>query len=331
MLISKTPYRVSFFGGGTDYEGWYKHNSGSFISMSIDKFCYIYARHLPPFFEYQSRIVWSKIEQVNDVEQIIHPVIREGLKLERIKDIELHHIGDLPARSGLGSSSSFSVGLLNVLRAMKGQETNKSKLAIDAIKLERDILSESGGIQDQIAAAFGGFNYVEIEKNGEFNVQTIELKQETKLEFESSLLLVFTGLFRNSFEIAAEQTSKLSKNFIQLEMLSNITNKANSILKQASFVKDFGELLNETWQVKKEINKKISNTVIDEIYDTAMQSGAFGGKLLGAGAGGFMIFVIPENNMSNVRASLDKFIQVPVKIDYSGSQVYENKSIFRGE
>ena len=202
MFTSRTPYRVSFFGGGTDYEGWFKENGGSFISMGIDKYCYINVRELPPFFDYNSRIVWSKIEQVKDVNDIQHPAIRTGLQNEGVNNVELHHIGDLPARSGLGSSSSFSVGLLHVLRKFRGVETDKYSLSRDAIYLERVLLNEAGGVQDQIAASYGGLNFVEIEKDGSFSVDPIKLSADARLSFESSLLLVFTGIFRNSFELS---------------------------------------------------------------------------------------------------------------------------------
>jgi D-glycero-alpha-D-manno-heptose-7-phosphate kinase len=330
MYISKTPYRISFFGGGTDYRPWFSENGGSFISMSIDKYCYIYARHLPPFFDYQNRIVWSKIEQVNSLNEIQHPAIKAGLKLERVNCVELHHMGDLPARSGLGSSSSFSVGLLHVLRRMKDIYPTPEALAYGAINLERNIMLEAGGIQDQIAAAYGGFNHVSIEKNGKFLVNPIILTEESRREFETSLLLVFTGIFRNSFELAGQNLNSMRQTSHQLEKIAQLTKEAASILSQRMFIKDFGQLLNETWRAKKSINKNISNNVVDEIYATAIGAGAYGGKLLGAGAGGFMIFVIPKNSMKNVKDALQKLITLPVKIDKTGTQAYQQSSKFEG-
>jgi D-glycero-alpha-D-manno-heptose-7-phosphate kinase len=326
MFTSRTPYRVSFFGGGTDYEGWFKENGGSFISMGIDKYCYLNIRDLPPFFEYKNRIVWSKIEHVEDTKDILHPAIRNGLQLEDVKNVELHHIGDLPARSGLGSSSSFSVGLLHVLRKFNGSHTDKCELAKDAIHLERVLLNEAGGIQDQIAASYGGLNFVEIQKDGSFNVKPINLSEDGRLSFEHSLLLVFTGIFRNSFELASEQSSNISKTSDQLEKISRITLEAKSLLTQTDFVKDFGELLNETWQAKKSINSKISNSTVDEIYDIAMSAGAYGGKLLGSGAGGFMIFVVPPNKTTSVNNALSGLIKTSIKIDQFGTQSYQSNT-----
>lgn len=326
MFTSRTPYRVSFFGGGTDYEGWYKHKNGAFISMGIDKYCYINVRDLPPFFNYANRIVWSKIEQVNRVADIEHPAIRVGLESEGVKNIELHHIGDLPARSGLGSSSSFSVGLLHVLRKYKGIETDRYNLAKDAITLERVILSEAGGIQDQIAASYGGLNFVEIERDGSFHVNPVNLSCDSKLQFEQSLLLVFSGIFRNSFELASEQTRNIQKTAIQLEKINQLTLSAKSLFSQLDFVKDFGELLNETWHTKREMNSKISNQVVDNIYDTAISAGAYGGKLLGSGAGGFMIFVVPQNKVKSVKTALRGLVQTSIKIDPVGSVCFRNNS-----
>lgn len=322
MITSKTPYRVSFFGGGTDYEGWYKENGGSFISMAINKYCYLNVRYLPPFFDYKSRIVWSKIEHVNDISEIQHPAIRVALETEGLDAIELHHIGDLPARSGLGSSSSFSVGILKALRDLKGEKTDKYSLARDAINLERVLLKEAGGIQDQIAAAYGGFNHVEIFKNGDFRVENLMLDKEKSHSLESSLLLVFTGIFRNSYEIAEQQSQNILKNSDQINMISGLTSQARKILLQSDFVRDFGELLSETWHAKKLLDPSISNPVIDEIYNTAILSGAFGGKLLGAGAGGFMIFVVPCGKMKDVKDSLSRLIQVSIEIDHVGTQVF---------
>ena len=330
MFTSRTPYRVSFFGGGTDYKGWYAKNGGAFISMGIDKYCYLNVRKLPPFFHYKNRLVWSKIEQVERISDIQHPAIRAGLEYENVKDIELHHIGDLPARSGLGSSSSFAVGLLNVLRMLRGEMTEKYKLAKDAIHLERVILNEAGGIQDQIAATYGGLNYVKIEQDGNFEVTKINLDQDKRKMLESSLLLVFTGIFRNSYELASEQSSNITKTTEQLKAIAQMVETARLILEQSDFVKDFGDLLNETWHAKKAINKKISNSVVDQIYDSAIQAGAYGGKLLGAGAGGFMIFIVPPNKMKNVQKSLGQLIHTGVKMDLYGTQAYPSNLGLKG-
>lgn len=322
MVITRTPYRISFFGGGTDYSGWFSDHGSSIISMGIDKYCHLYLRDLPPFFAYRNRVVWSKIEQVDNASDIQHPAIRTALIHEEVSDIELHHIGDLPARSGLGSSSSFAVGLLHGLRALRGGKTNKYDLAVDAIHLERELLGEAGGIQDQIAAAYGGFNCIEISKSGSFKVEEVSLTADSRHEFEQSLLLVFTGIFRNSFEVAAEQLNAGTQRKRNLEKIADLTQQAKSILRQRSFVKDFGELLNETWSAKKAISGNVSNSKIDEIYSTALECGAYGGKLLGAGAGGFMVFLVPEKNMCRVRKGLAPLIKTSVKIDSEGTQAF---------
>ena len=331
MLISKTPYRVSLFGGGTDYPAWFSQNGGAFLSMSINKYCYIYARPLPPFFDYTSRIVWSKIEKVNSVSEISHPAIREALKMEQCDNIEIHHIADLPARSGLGSSSSFSVGLLNVLKLMKNRQQDKKTLAQAAINLERNILSEAGGIQDQIAAAHGGFNFVEINNDGSYELEKINLDHTERESFENSLLLVFSGLFRNSYELASEQTNNISKSISQLKDIQSLAYEARRVLQSSSFVKPIGQLLNETWLAKRSISKNISNNTVDEIYNSAIAAGAYGGKLLGAGAGGFMIFVVPENNMKVVKAALSGLITLPIKISNNGSVAYTSSHEKVGE
>ena len=321
MFVSRTPYRVSFFGGGTDYTDWFSENGGSFLSMAINKYCYLQYRNLPPFFEYKNRIVWSKIEEVDYISDITHPVVRAALELEKIKNVEIHHIGDLPARSGLGSSSSFAVGMLNVLRYSQGTIATKKQLALDAIELERTILMEAGGIQDQIATAYGGLNYVTIKPSGDFEVSNIHISVEKKVEFENSLLLVFTGIFRNSFEVVDTQIKNMPKSTKQLETISDLTKEACSVFKSDNFIQEFGKLLNLTWLTKKSLSDKITNPLIDEIYDEAIHAGAYGGKLLGAGAGGFMVFVVPPNAMDGVKSRLSKLIKVQVRIDEAGAIV----------
>ena len=321
MITTRTPYRVSFFGGGTDFEEWFREHGGAFLSMAIDKYCYIHCRELPPFFDYKSRIVWSKIEQVNCSSEVTHPVIRSALEMENIENVEIHHVGDLPARSGLGSSSAFTVGVLGALRSMKNDVSSARQLALDAIHLERNLLKEAGGIQDQIATAFGGLNYVNIKTDGTFEVQQINLSPDQRNEFEQSLLLVFTGIFRNSFEVADSQVRNIPQRRTQLQRLQGLTAEARSLFSNSDFIRDFGLLLNETWAIKKELSTKITNSQVDMIYDTAIRAGAYGGKLLGAGAGGFMVFVVPARSREKVKKALHSLIQVPISIDEKGTVV----------
>jgi D-glycero-alpha-D-manno-heptose-7-phosphate kinase len=321
LIISKTPFRISFFGGGTDYKDWYTENGGKFLSMGIDKYCYLNCRDLPPFFSYNNRIVWSKIEQVLKSSEIVHPTVRNCLEVLKMENLEIQHNGDLPARSGLGSSSSFCVGLLNALHRMQGKNCSHYELAKQAIEIERVIMNEAGGIQDQIAVSYGGLNYVNIKNDGDFSLEKIILEKEKKSEFEHSLMLVFTGVFRNSFEIAEDKIKNITKRSIELENISRITNEAKNSFASSSFLRDFGGLLNETWHNKKKLSSKVSNNEIDEIYKTAIDAGAYGGKLLGAGSGGFMVFVVPKSNRINVENSLAKLIKVPIRIDDSGSTI----------
>ena len=321
MILTQTPYRISFFGGGTDYREWYEKNGGSFISMSIDKYCHIFVRHLPPFFPYKSRVVWSKIEQVMSNSDITHPVVAAALTDAKIEQVELHHIGDLPARSGLGSSSSFVVGLIHGLSKLKGEVISREELAKAAIDLERNTLGELGGIQDQIAVTFGGMNVVNIQKNGEFMLEPVELNGHKLEQFESSLMLVFTGLFRTSTEVLEGYPKNSAQYNRSLENIAKITEQAKSVLTSTTLAQDFGVLMNETWHLKKQLSQNISNTQIDEIYSEAMSAGAYGGKLLGAGAGGFMVFSVPVEKKKAVENRLRKLIHVPVKLDKQGATV----------
>ena len=322
MIISRTPYRISFFGGGTDYHAWYQEHGGQVISTSINKYCYINARILPPFFEHRSRIVWSIIEMVKENYDITHPSIRETLKFLGIDEgIEIHHNGDLPARSGLGSSSTFTVGLLNALYTLNGYIANKGQLASEAIYVERELIKENVGVQDQIAAAFGGLNKITINQNGSYNVNKIELNPLKKRELKSHLMLFFTGIARTASEIAATKISSIPNKYYELSEMYKMVDIAIDILENSSDIKEFGKLLHESWLFKRSISDAISNNIIDEIYDTAMKNGAIGGKLLGAGGGGFMlIFAEPENH-DNIRSSLANLIEIPFDFEDTGSTI----------
>ena len=296
MIISKTPFRISFFGGGTDYPAWFKKNSGQILSTTINKYCYISLRYLPQFFLNKNRIVWSRIETVNNIKKIIHPAIRHGLINYNLKDVEIHHFSDLPARSGVGSSSSFVVGLINCIQTLKKKKITKLSLAKEAINFEQSILKEPVGIQDQIAASYGGFNITNISKNGSFIVKNLDINEYKKTKFNNNLMLFFTGISRFSGKYAAAQIKNTNKNYNELNKISEITKNAIKIFKSSDDFRSIGELMDESWNLKKNLAKGISNQFIDNIYQESKSCGAIGGKLLGAGGGGFTLFYIEKKS-----------------------------------
>ncbi len=322
MVITRTPFRISFFGGGTDYPVYFRENGGAVLSTTIDKYCYISCRYLPPFFEHKSRIVWSKIESVRKIQEIEHPAVRASLRYMRIREgLEIHHDGDLPARTGLGSSSSFTVGLLNSLYALKGKITSKKKLAEGAIHIEQDLMRENVGSQDQVVASYGGFNKIEFHKNGKFEVTPLTLSTKRIEELENHLMLVFTGFARHASEIAREQIKATPGKIKVLKRMKSMVDEAIKILNSKKDITDFGKLLHESWELKRSLTKKISTSFIDEIYNKGLKAGATGGKLLGAGGGGFLLlFIQPEKRLS-VKKNLSKLLEVPFHFENLGSQI----------
>lgn len=329
MIITRTPYRISFFGGGTDYPAWYEQEGGAVLSTTIDKYCYISCRYLPPFFDIRHRIVWSHIETVNTLTEILHPAVREGLKFLGFNDttgLEIHHQGDLPARSGIGSSSSFSVGLIKALAALRGHMMGKHELALKAIHLEQHLLKENVGSQDQVAAAYGGLNIFRFLPNGSVQVEPVIVTQERVREFESRLLLLFTGSSRMGGEIAAKVISKLHDKSASLRRMRSMVDEGAAVLTGTSSLDAFGELLHEAWMLKREMAEGVTSAEVDAIYDTARQHGALGGKLLGAGAKGFMVFYVPPERQPAVTTALAKYLRVPFHFEWEGSTTiyYEN-------
>jgi len=326
MIISKTPYRISFFGGGTDYPAWYEKNGGQVLSTSIDKYSYLTCRILPPFFSYKYRIRYYKREEVNNIKDIQHPSIRECLKLRGIEQgIDIVHHGDLPAQSGLGTSSTFTVGLLHALYALNHTNPSKKNLALDAIHIEQNVLRENVGSQDQIAAAYGGLNLIKFKGKEEFDVCELKFSAEEILNFESHLLLFFTGLSRNSSEIAIDQIKRIPQNANLLNEMHSLVNEAiKSISNFQNNTQLFGELLDCQWKIKRSMSSSISNLEIDQIYQIGMQAGANGGKLLGAGGGGFMLFFAKPEFHNSIIDKLSKLLHVPFKFDSDGSQVIYN-------
>jgi len=323
MVITRTPFRISFFGGGTDYPAWYRENKGAVLTTTINKYCYINCRYLPPFFEHKHRIVYSKIENVKDINEIIHPAVKAILRFMKIKEgVEIHHDGDLPARTGLGSSSAFTVGLLHALYALKGEMRTKSSLAAEAIHIEQDIIKENVGSQDQIEVAFGGFNKINFNQDATFQVTPIILKKDKLQQLQNHLIFYFTGLSRFASEIAKEQIKNISKKKMELSIMYQMVEEAIKILNSSTTeISKFGKLLHESWKLKRSLTDKISNPRIDEIYTAARESGAVGGKLLGAGGGGFMVFFVKPEDQAKVKQRLKNLLQVPFQFENQGSQI----------
>ncbi len=323
MIITRTPFRISFFGGGTDYPGYYQKHGGCCLNASINRYCYITCRYLPPFFEHKFVVRYSKKELTKTVAEIVHPSARECLKFMGIEQgLEVIHTSDLPAMSGVGSSSAFTVGLLNALYSLKGQMQTKRKLAFDAIHVEQDLIGENVGCQDQIAVAFGGFNKIDFSGQKEIFVQPVTIGQEKMDYFQSHFLFYFTGFSRYASEIAAEQVKRIPENLKELAAMKEMVSAAIEILGgRIDSLDDFGKLLNESWVLKKSLGSLVSNSQIDEIYEAAQGAGALGGKICGAGAGGFMILFVPPERQARVKEVLRKLIMVPFQFENIGSHV----------
>jgi D-glycero-alpha-D-manno-heptose-7-phosphate kinase len=322
MIISRTPFRMSFFGGGTDYNNWFRDHSGAVLATTIDKYCYITCRYLPPFFEHKSRIIYSKMEHVRQsINEIDHPAVREVLRFLKVHEgIEIHHDGDLPARTGLGSSSSFTVGLLNCLYALKGEMVTKERLAREAIFVEQDMIKENVGCQDQTLAAYGGFNLIEFGGSNHLRVVPVTIPAEKLNSLQDHLMLFFTGFSRTASAIAATQIKNIPHKKVELGRMHEMVKEAVEILNGRDLLK-FGHLLNESWKLKRSLSDKISSTHIDDLYATALRAGAVGGKLLGAGGGGFVLLFVEPGKKDKVRKALKSLLEVPIKFENLGSQI----------
>lgn len=324
VIITRTPFRISFFGGGTDYPAWYQHHGGVVLATTIDKYCYISCRYLPPFFEHKHRIVYSLIENVRTIDEIKHPAVRAILRWASCDDqgLEIHHDGDLPARSGLGSSSSFTVGLIHALAALRGKYISKEDLANQAIHVEQHVIKEHVGSQDQIAAAFGGFNRIDFLTNGTFQVSPVVLTETRLHELESHLMLCFTGFSRIASEIAKAKIENLKNRQAELRRMKEMVDEAILVLQNPRTpIDELGHLLHESWLCKRSLSDKVSTPEIDDLYETARTNGALGGKLLGAGGGGFLLLFVKPELQSKVRERLQHLIHVPFRFDTSGSRV----------
>lgn len=322
MIISRTPYRISFFGGGTDYPGWYLKHGGAVLATAIDKYCYITCRYLPPFFEHRNRIVYSKIESVPTIDEIQHPAVRETLKFLKIeRGVEIHHDGDLPARSGMGSSSSFTVGLLNALYALKGIMPSKHQLLTESIHIEQNMIKETVGSQDQTLASYGGFNHVNFLQNGDITVRPVIMSSDVMHHFNDHLMLFYTGIKRTAADVADTYVSNIEDKKRQLRIMKDLLEEALTVLGKGGDFKEFGSLLHEAWQAKRSLSSRVSNTQVDEMYTAALSAGALGGKITGAGGGGFMLLFVPPKSQQKVRETLKNQIYVPFRIDNNGSQI----------
>ncbi len=322
MIITSTPYRISFFGGGTDYPVWYREHGGSVLSTSINRYCHIHARFLPPFFEHSYRVVWSKTETCADVSEIQHPAVREAIRHVVFHNgLEVHHFGDLPARTGVGSSSSFAVGILHALYALKGQVKSKRELAEEAIYLEQTLLAENVGIQDQIAAAYGGLNKIEFDTEGRFTVHPVPVNENRIRDLERNLLLVYTGVSRTASEVASKKVKAIADKPDILKKMHSYVDDAIEILATDSDLRAFGELLHETWQLKSSISDAISNNEINQLYADCRAAGALGGKLLGAGGGGFFLLFVEEEKRQAVVETLRDYLVVPFRFERRGSHI----------
>jgi D-glycero-alpha-D-manno-heptose-7-phosphate kinase len=322
MIISRTPFRISFFGGGTDYPDWYKKHGGTVLSTTFDKYCYITCRELPPFFEHNYRVAYSIVENVKTVEEIKHPAVRAALREINFNfGLEIHADADLPARSGLGSSSSFVVGLINCLHALNGKRISQASLASEAIRLEQDVMGESVGSQDQTAAAYGGFNVIKFGIDKSIKVEPVILSPGRLALLNCHLMLFFTGFSRNATEIAKYKIANLDSNSSQLNQMQGMVDSALNILSENKDIRGFGELLHDAWRNKQTLSDKVSTPEIDKIYEVARKSGAIGGKLLGAGGGGFMLFFVDPKKQADVKTSLSNYVHVPFQFENTGSQI----------
>ena len=319
LVISKTPYRISFFGGGSDYKTFFERNTGSVLSATFNKYCYVTVRKMPPFFNYKNQLTYSEIERFNEPDEVEHPLVRETLKYLGINGLQISYDADLPARSGIGSSSSFAVGLLNSIYSLIGKAPDKYKLAKQAIHIERDLCAEAGGWQDQIAVAVGGLNRIDFSSTG-FDVYPLGLPQERINALNERLVLYFSGFQRFSNELALKQEQKISDNTAVLREMSSLSYEGEKILRSGK-LEDFGRLLDHGWKLKSSLSGGISNDSVDECYARALKAGALGGKLLGAGGGGFVLLYVEPENREKLKQALSGMLRVPFRFENDGTTI----------
>ena len=322
MIITKTPFRMSFFGGGTDMEDFFREHGGAVLSTTFDKYCYVTVRHLPRFFDYSTEISYAKTERVTSIDAIQHPAVRNAMKMLDMHEIRLTYEADLPARSGLGTSSSFAVGMLNAFYALKGKYADKRKLADDAIYLERVLCQEAGGWQDQIAASYGGFNRINFNKDGSYDVLPVIISPDRKKQLDDNLLMFFTGFTRFSSEVQkANAAGHVDKTRQKLEMLELVDEAEKVLVDKNRDLDDFGRMLDHTWKLKRQTGNAITTDGIDALYARGIEAGALGGKLLGAGGGGFLVFYVQPEKKEAVMTAMKDLLYVPFHFEDGGTQV----------
>ena len=325
MIITRTPFRMSFFGGGTDFESYFKEHGGAVLSTTFDKYCYVSVRHLPRFFDYWNEIIYSKIERVQHTDEIMHPAVRNAMKMKDMHELRLSYDADLPARSGLGTSSSFAVGMLNAFSALKGKKLSKRQLADEAIYLERVLCNESGGIQDQIAAAFGGLNLISFGADG-YEVRPVDISKERKDELNDRLMLFFTGFSRFSSDIQQGTVKALKDKYAELKEMTELTFEAERLLRdEDAKLNEFGRMLDHTWKLKRGISNGISTGSIDDMYAAGIKAGALGGKLLGAGGGGFLLFYAEPDRQEAVREAMKELLYIPFRFEQEGTAIVHDE------
>ncbi len=323
MIITRTPFRISFFGGGTDYPGWYREHGGAVLATTINKYCYITCRRLPPFFQHRHRIVYSHIENVRHNDEIEHPAVRAIFKWANVVDgLEIHHDGDLPARSGLGSSSAFTVGLAHALYGLRGQMASHDTLAKDAIHIEQKLIGENVGSQDQVSAAYGGFNRIDFYRDDSFAVTPVILPGHRRDELRDHLMLCYTGVSRIADSIAKSKIDNFKRRKTELHRMREMVDEAIAILADSRVcIDEFGKLLDLNWTYKRSLSDRVSTPEIDQIYDEAMRAGAIGGKILGVGGGGFMLLFAKPEKHAAIRDRLKRLVHVSFNFEHSGSRV----------
>lgn len=325
MIITRTPFRMSFFGGGTDFESYFKEHGGAVLSTTFDKYCYVSVRHLPRFFDYWNEIIYSKIERVKDTEEIVHPAVRNAMLMKDMHELRLSYDADLPARSGLGTSSSFAVGMLNAFSALKGKKLSKRQLADEAIYLERVLCNESGGIQDQIAAAFGGLNLISFGADG-YEVTPVHISDERRNMLNDRLMLFFTGFSRFSSDIQQGTVKALKDRTAELKEMTELTYEAQRLLESdTADLAEFGRMLDHTWKLKRGISSGISTGSIDAMYNAGIDAGATGGKLLGAGGGGFLLFYAEPDRQQAVAEAMKELMHIPFKFEQDGTVIIHDE------
>jgi D-glycero-alpha-D-manno-heptose-7-phosphate kinase len=322
MIICRTPFRISLFGGGTDYPSWYRLHGGAVLAATIDKYCYLTCRYLPPFFEHRIRVVYRKIETCKSVDEISHPAVREALKYLAIdRGVELHHDGDLPARSGMGSSSAFTVALLHALHALRGEMPTKMQLVKESLHIEQDVLRETVGSQDQVMAAFGGLKHVQFQPDGEITIAPLVVPGERIAELKAHLMLFYTGIARTAADVAQSYVPGLERHRRQLRIMRELVEESIEVLAGGMNIWALGDLLHEAWQSKRSLGSAISNGEVDGLYEKARAAGALGGKLTGAGGGGFLLLFVPPEHQRAVLEALDGYLHVPFEFEPAGSQI----------